>query len=307
MGEDVIEQRQQCEESSNGHAGAHVSPSAAGLSSLEGLSELTDPVRRELYDFAAAAGEPVRRDDAAQAAGISRALAAYHLDRLAAAGLLAVSYKRPEGRTGPGAGRPAKHYECSGQELSVSVPPRNYPLLARILTDVVASSPDVKAALMGAAAAEGEVIGRGSPGLLEGLTADGYAPQVGEHGEIRLLNCPFHALAQRQTELVCGLNLELLRGVLTGRGEDPARVELRPSEGECCVVIHPRPLPSPEAPPRSPGPTEQSPTREGSPSVLQWAAESARMAERNRAAEAARAAEVAASGGGGCCGGQCGG
>lgn len=216
-----------------------VHPVAQDLSQLEGLSELADPLRRKLYDAVVTAGVPIRRDDAAAVAEISRALAAYHLDRLADAGLLAVSYKRPEGKTGPGAGRPAKHYERAPGEVAVSVPPRNYPLLARILADVVAENPEVESAIMNAAEAEGVAIGAKSGDLLEVLAADGYEPQLRDGGEIHLRNCPFHALAQHQTELVCGLNLELLRGVLAGRGEDPGRVELRPAEGQCCVVINP--------------------------------------------------------------------
>lgn len=212
---------------------------ASDLSGLEGLSELADPVRRKLYDAVVAAGAPVRRDVAAEAAGISRELAAYHLDRLADAGLLVVSFKRPEGRGGPGAGRPAKHYERAPGEVSVSVPPRNYPLLARILTDVIADNPEVEGKLMEAAEAQGEALGAAGGELLDALVRDGYEPEVGEEGEIHLTNCPFHSLAQRQTELVCGLNVRLLRGALEGRGEDPDRVELRPTPGRCCVVIHP--------------------------------------------------------------------
>ncbi len=213
--------------------------SAHDLSHLEGLSELADPQRRKLYDAVVAAGEPIRRDGAAEAAGVSRSLAAYHLDRLADAGLLTVSYKRPEGRSGPGAGRPAKHYARATTEIAVSVPPRNYPLLARILTDVIADHPELEASMMKAAEAAGEDIGAEPGDLLDVLTADGYEPRVDAHGCVRLTNCPFHAIAQRQTALVCGMNVELLRGVLAGRGENPDRVKLRPTEGACCVVINP--------------------------------------------------------------------
>lgn len=212
---------------------------ASSLDDLEGLSELADPLRRKLYDCVADASAPVRRDAAAEKVGISRELAAYHLDRLAEAGLLAVTYRRPDGRGGPGAGRPAKYYERSPREVTVSVPPRNYPMLARILTDAVANDPQVEEAIMAAAESEGEAIGETSGELLEVLSRDGYEPEVRSNGEVHLRNCPFHSLAQHQTELVCGLNVELLRGLLSGRGENPQRVELRPAEGRCCVVINP--------------------------------------------------------------------
>jgi len=78
------------------------------LDDLESLSSLADPVRRRLYEAVVRSAKPVGRDEAAAAAGVGRSLAAYHLDRLAEEGLLEVSYGRPEGRGGPGAGRPAK-------------------------------------------------------------------------------------------------------------------------------------------------------------------------------------------------------
>ena len=74
------------------------------------IAVLDDPVRRRLYDYVSARGDGVSRSEAAQAAGIGRTLAAFHLDRLAEAGLVEVTFARPAGRSGPGAGRPAKLY-----------------------------------------------------------------------------------------------------------------------------------------------------------------------------------------------------
>ena len=93
------------------------------------------------------------RDEVATAAGIGRTLAAYHLDRLAAEGLLTVSHERRSGRTGPGAGRPAKLYARADRELSASVPPRDYHLAARLLADAAAADTagDTRRALAGAA------------------------------------------------------------------------------------------------------------------------------------------------------------
>jgi len=214
------------------------------------LSVLADPVRRRLYDYVAAQDGPARRDDAARAVGISRTLAAYHLDRLAEAGLLATSYARPSGRGGPGAGRPAKRYERVQQEVSVSVPPRNYPLLARLLVDAVAAdgSGQVRAALVTAAEAEGRTHAADGADLLASLAEDGYEPTVVEGEQIELRNCPFHALAQRQTELVCSLNHALVRGLLAGRGDDPGRADLAPTTGRCCILIHPDRPPDEAAP-----------------------------------------------------------
>ncbi|SDT07653.1 helix-turn-helix domain-containing protein [Microlunatus soli] len=206
-----------------------------------GLNALSDPVRRRLYEYVAAHDTPVRREEAAASVGISRTLAAYHLDRLADAGLLATSYARPAGRGGPGAGRPAKHYERTQDEVAVTVPPRTYGLLAQLLAAAVAQdrTGEVTSALMEAAAEEGRAAGAEGTDLLTSLRVRGYEPVVGTDGDIDLRNCPFHQLAQQQTELVCQLNHALLRGCLAGRDEDPRRADLHPRPGRCCVVIHP--------------------------------------------------------------------
>jgi predicted ArsR family transcriptional regulator len=213
----------------------------AGPNALFSLSALADPVRRQLYEYVASQGSPVRRDDAAEAAGVSRTLAAYHLDRLAEAGLLAISYARPEGQGGPGAGRPAKLYRRMQDEVSVTVPPRSYGLLAQLFADAVASdeSGDVRVALMAAAETEGRTAAGEGADLLEALIRRGYEPVVTDDGHVGLRNCPFHQLAQRHAELVCGLNHALLRGVLAGCGGNPDRAELAPRPGRCCVTIHP--------------------------------------------------------------------
>lgn len=205
---------------------------------MAGLSALADPVRRRLYEYVAGQNSPVRRDNAADAAGVSRTLAAYHLDRLAEAGLLSTSYARPDGQSGPGAGRPAKLYQRTDEELSVSVPPRSYDVLAGVLADAVAGdeSGAVRDALLAAAAEEGRKATRDGEDLLVTLRRRGYEPEVVD-GEIDLRNCPFHQLAQRHVELVCGLNHALLRGLLSARGENPDCARLEPRPGHCCVVI----------------------------------------------------------------------
>jgi predicted ArsR family transcriptional regulator len=202
------------------------------------LSVLADPVRRRLYEYVAAQDGPVRRDDAADAAGISRTLAAYHLDRLADADLLTTSYARPPGQTGPGSGRPAKLYQRSQDEVSVSIPPRTYGLLAELLAEAVAADPSsVGPALMAAAENEGLHAGREGGDLIETLRRRGYQPVITDRGVLELQNCPFHQLAQRHVDLVCGLNHALLRGLLAGRDEDPDRAALEPRPGRCCVTI----------------------------------------------------------------------
>ena len=87
---------------------------------------LGDPNRRRLYELVAASPDAVGRDDAAAALGISRELAAFHLDRLVAGGLLGTEYRRRSGRTGPGAGRPAKLYRRAPVDVEVTLPSRRY-------------------------------------------------------------------------------------------------------------------------------------------------------------------------------------
>src|SRR3954451_9703636 len=105
------------------------------------LSALDEPIRRRLFDYVRQASEPVAREDAAAAAGISRSLAAYHLDKLAEHGLLTTAYARPEGRSGPGAGRPAKLYSPRETELSVPEHPCDYRCAPRSLAHAAEPEP----------------------------------------------------------------------------------------------------------------------------------------------------------------------
>jgi len=221
-----------------------------GGQDLASLSSLDDPLRRRLYEVVTSQPGPVSRDEAASAAGIGRALAVYHLDKLVESGLLTASYQRPPGRSGPGAGRPAKMYARSDREFAVTVPPREYELAARLLVQAVEADPSDRSrtALAGAArrlgtelgstfrpaAGEGDAAGRDVKGV---LTQQGYEPCCGADGVIRLRNCPFHQLAEQHRELVCGMNLALVEGLVEGLGADGWRPALDPQPGQCCVAI----------------------------------------------------------------------
>src|SRR3954453_21854383 len=85
------------------------------------VSALDDPVRLALLDLVARSESALSRDEAAQALGVTRRTAAFHLDRLAQEGLLAVEFRRLTGRTGPGAGRPSKLYRRTAQEVTVTI------------------------------------------------------------------------------------------------------------------------------------------------------------------------------------------
>lgn len=217
-------------------------PTRALESQLGPLSSLEDPTRRRLYEHVAGAEEPVTRDQASAVLGIDRSLVAYHLDKLVDQGLLAVFFARPEGRSGPGAGRPAKHYERADREFAVSVPPRDYLLLADLLARAAESdtSGTVRDALHQAAIDLGREVAAAdsredAARLTDLLLAHGYEP-YDDGGVIRLRNCPFHRLARDHTDLVCGMNLALLTGVVQALGGD-VRPRLDPAPDRCCVAF----------------------------------------------------------------------
>jgi predicted ArsR family transcriptional regulator len=219
---------------------------------IAGVATLDEPVRRELYLYVAGRPGPVGREEAAKAAGVSWALAGFHLDRLAAEGLLEVSFQRLSGRRGPGAGRPAKLYQRSSRQLTVNVPARRYELAARLFAQALVRAGRPVAATMRAAARR---FGRGlgavvrtkagpRPGgdrllaeLEAALRTEGYEPIRDEDGTIRLRNCPFDALANEHRELVCGMNLALIGGVLAGCGARGIKAVLEPQPGMCCVAV----------------------------------------------------------------------
>lgn len=198
------------------------------LDDLASVAALADGVRRAAYHRVAdAGGDPVGRDEVAETLGVGRTLAAHHLDRLVDAGLLEVSYQRRSGRTGPGAGRPAKMYRISSGEHTVSVPPRSYRGAAEMLAEAVERA-GAEPALYEVARERGRV-----GGSVDSLTALGYAP-VAEDDRITLRNCPFHQLAEQFPPLICGMNLAMLEGLAEG-SEWTARMDAAP--GRCCVVL----------------------------------------------------------------------
>ncbi|MBN6055591.1 transcriptional regulator [Nonomuraea sp. RK-328] len=207
---------------------------------LEALSLLHDPVRRSLYEAVAGGGGDVGRAEAAEAAGVSRTLAGHHLDKLVEAGLLESGFRQPE-RRGPGSGRPAKVYRRASGERSVSLPPRDYAVLASVLAGVVdALGAEEKAEEVARAAGARLARGRRGEPVEAVLAERGYEPyaDAGE-GRLRLRNCPFHALSDEHPLLVCSMNLALCQGLLEGLGDRPERAELDPRPGECCVSVSP--------------------------------------------------------------------
>jgi predicted ArsR family transcriptional regulator len=222
------------------------------IDDIEAIALLDEPARRAVYEWVVAQHRPVGRDETAAGVGISRALAAFHLDRLAEGGLLETEFRRLTGRTGPGAGRPAKLYRRADREIAVALPERRYDvaagLLAGALEDVTGERPP--AALRAAAHEMGEEVGQSAKSaagprpsrarrrvaLVETLAERGYEP-IERDGRLRLGNCPFDALVDTHRDLVCGMNLALAEGVLDGLGEQHASARIDRQPGLCCVAF----------------------------------------------------------------------
>lgn len=218
---------------------------------VTGIGVLADPVRRRLYEFVCSQDQPVSRDQAAHAVGIARHKAKFHLDRLEAEGLLETDYVRLTGRTGPGAGRPAKRYRRGSKEFTVAVPARDYELAGRIMAGAISDSAGtgtpILDALNNAAAANGAaktVAETDHPSGTDAaldlavriLAERGYEPRRMDR-TIVLANCPFHALAAGYTELVCRMNLSLLTGFVDSVAPDLLEARLEPGENRCCVTL----------------------------------------------------------------------
>jgi predicted ArsR family transcriptional regulator len=220
------------------------------------VASLDEPARRALYEWVAASGRAVGRDEATAAVGVTRALAAFHLDRLVRDGLLIPEYRRLTGRTGPGAGRPAKLYRRAPRDVSVTLPERRYETAARLFAATLGKlrhgeeegpPEELRAAARevgeeaGTAASDAAGHPRSRTGrraaVVAALRDRGYEPFTGDDGDIRLRNCPYDALVDEHRPLVCGMNLALIEGVVQGAGGTgiAARLDTRP--GLCCVAI----------------------------------------------------------------------
>jgi predicted ArsR family transcriptional regulator len=216
------------------------------------LSVLSDDVRRDLYFHVRNSATPITRDEAAELAGISRNLAAFHLEKLVTAELLTVSAPRLRLRR---PGRVPKLYSPANTQIELSLPPRRYQTMASVLIELVhSSSSEVRDATLAAAASLGRQIGSAALdgarvgrlgveralGLLRPvLEQNGYEPELRRDPavEVLLRNCPFHGLLAADQDLVCALNCQLVGGVLTGLGAEVLEARLIPRPEHCCVTV----------------------------------------------------------------------
>ena len=219
---------------------------------VSAVATLAEPTRRLLYEHVVRQSGAVSRDEAAEATGVPRATVAFHLDKLVDEGLLDVVHERRTGRTGPGAGRPAKLYRRAECDVAVTLPERHYDLagglLAAAMDETQTTGEAPRAALARLAFERGREFGAAARGdqdaedgrevALRALEQHGFEPRA-EDGTVTLANCPFHRLAREHTELVCGMNLRLLDGVLEGAVARGLVARLQPTPGRCCVRLEP--------------------------------------------------------------------
>lgn len=231
------------------------------------VAALAEPKRRAVYEYVADSGGWVSRDQAADGVGLERPTAAHHLDRLVTAGLLEIDYRRLSNRSGPGAGRPSKLYRRAPRDFGVSFPPRDYELAGQLLAAAVATAQHggegVAVAVERAATGEGERFAEdmrarladpaGNPDAdahhdiaatderlqvgLEVLTEHGFEPHRADPDTVVLRNCPFHQLVANHPDLVCNMNLCLLRAAFNGLGGTGYAATFEPEDGLCCVKL----------------------------------------------------------------------
>lgn len=219
------------------------------------VAALDEPRRRQVFDFVRRARRPVSRDDVAAELGISRKLAAFHLDKLLEHGLVKAHYARPPGRSGPGAGRSAKYYEPSEVQIEVSIPRRRYNLAGELLLEAIRSEqPDehARTAALRVARERGHTLGEtirrerrlrplGAERALavarDVLEEQGFEPYSEHTGVLALRNCPFHALARQAPELMCHINQAFIAGLLRGLGNKTVEAVLACNPGDCCVTL----------------------------------------------------------------------
>lgn len=217
---------------------------------------LSDKTRRAIFLYVKQQHAPVAVNEVAEAFGMHRNAAKFHLDKLLDAGLLSAEFKRINGRRGPGAGRPSKLYRATDVEVSISIPERHYELLAELLLRALTSGDDLESVgyAFGTklAADAGAATGQDCDGLecVRGILEDlGFEPSIDMDDEgtawITTENCPFGRVAMEAPDQeVCRLDRAIVRGILESFSS--GRIEVRehasiPHGQDTCVrqVIRP--------------------------------------------------------------------
>jgi len=191
---------------------------------MDALQVIGDPELRETLLVVRGRPQAVSIRDVAAATGAHHNVARRRLERLAAAGLLTTSFERPPGRSGPGAGRPAKVYAPAPETSSIEFPERRYPELVGLLVDAVPRRrvPEVGerfgAALAVAAGVEpADDVRAGLEGLCDAIGAIGFQARLAEvadgRAEIVTPTCPLRPLVVANPA-VAGVDHGVWRGLV---------------------------------------------------------------------------------------------
>lgn len=222
------------------------------------LSDLTstlgDPTRRSIYLTVRESPEPMTAAQVAAKFEIHANVARHHLDRLADEGYLEVTRRRPDGKKGPGAGRPAKCYTSTDKEIELQFPARRYDLLADLLVRVVQRlAPDQASSI---AAEVGREYGMELAGTLD-------LPEAAEFNDIlstvrqaminvgfsvetnttdrQLLtsHCPFGRTAFDHPEVVCSLDRGIINGLMEAfhHSTDTVMTPKAAWDGDCVTTV----------------------------------------------------------------------
>jgi len=219
------------------------------------LNQLTatlgDPTRRSIYLRVRASVEPLTATLVAKEFGIHPNVARHHLDRLTEEGYLEVTRRRPTGKAGPGAGRPAKCYTATDKEIDLQFPTRRLDILIDLLVRIVlrlAPGDGQQVALEMGREFGRELAAGMAPRTTDLSTslevvatmmqAEGFEIIVDPSG-VKLLtqHCPFGASKFEHPEMLCSLD----RGIMAGIFDivDPQRataLEANLGAGHACVT-----------------------------------------------------------------------
>lgn len=215
-------------------------------------SALGDPTRRGIYVAARESAEPLTASQVARLFDIHPNVARHHLDHLVSDGYLEVTRKRPSGRNGPGAGRPAKCYTVTDKAIDLHYPERHPELLVQLLLDVISEigSDDISevarrvgkrhgsqlAAEVGVPEQEGYEVA--VTAVARAMTGAGFTMSADIDME-RLITscCPFGEQAIAHPHVVCSLDQGLVEGLM-GDVEGCGAPTVRPhaAANDACVT-----------------------------------------------------------------------
>ncbi len=215
-------------------------------------SSLGDPTRRGIYISIRESAKPVTASLIASNFGLHTNVARHHLDKLVTDGYLQVTHRRRPGKQGPGAGRPAKHYEPTPKEVSVQFPARRYDLLSELLLRIVERFDAGQARAL--AEDVGYEFGRelateiGLPkeagfdgavkAVAKAMTGVGFDASSEIEGHMMVTRyCPFGETATDHPEIVCRLDQGIVRGLLEATSHDVIPVVIpHQNLSDCCYT-----------------------------------------------------------------------